>query len=54
MHAGAAAGLAADKAAAAQTAAAGIVADIERRLQSAGQAGPEGGLKALAMPSQVC
>ena len=51
--AGAAAGSAAERAAAAQAAAAGIVADLERRLAAAAQPGPEGGLKALALPAQV-
>lgn len=50
---GAAASSAAERAAAAQAAAAGIVADLERRLQASGQPGPEGGLKALALPTQV-
>jgi len=51
--AGAAASSAADKAAAAQAAAAVIVADVERRLQASGQPGPEGGVKALALPTQA-
>lgn len=51
--AGAAASSAADKAAAAQAAAAVIVADVERRLQASGQPGPEGGVKALALPPQA-
>ncbi len=52
MCAGAAASSAADKAAA-QAAAAVIVADVERRLQASGQPGPEGGVKALALPTQA-
>ncbi len=51
---GAAASSAADRAAAAQATAAAIVADVERRLQASGMAGPEGGVKALALPPQVC
>ncbi|KAL0048541.1 hypothetical protein WJX82_005372 [Trebouxia sp. C0006] len=50
---GAAASSAADKAAAAQAAAAVIVADVEQRLQASGQPGPEGGVKALALPPQA-
>lgn len=50
---GAAARSAAERAAGAEAAAAGIVADLERRLQASTQPGPEGGLKALALPPQV-
>ena len=50
---GAAASSAAERAAAAEAAATGIVADVERRLQASSQPGPEGGLKALALPSEV-
>lgn len=50
---GAAASSAAERAAAAEAAAAGIVADVERRLQASSQPGPDGGLKALALPTQV-
>ena len=53
MGAGAAASSAADRAAAAQAAAGAIVADVERRLQASGQPGPEGGVKALALPQQA-
>lgn len=50
---GVAASSAADRAAAAQAAAGAIVADVERRLQASGQPGPEGGVKALALPQQA-